>query len=75
MISIHVVKYETPEGNSWEYRSATTVDTDTGTAAIRENADRQAAETDPALAFVSHDISQPGSDAAADDDPTDEPTA
>lgn len=69
MINIHVVKYETTEGNTWEYRTATINADEATTQTIRDNADRQAAETDPALAFVSHDINQPANDAA------DEPTA
>lgn len=75
MITIHVVKYETTDANMWEYRTATIHDTDTETAAIRENADRQAAQTDPTLTFVSHDVTQLGTEAAADEEPMDEPTA
>ena len=61
MINIHIVKYATAEGNQWEYRTATITDTEQNTAEIRETADRYAAETDPALAFVTHDVTNAGS--------------
>lgn len=60
MITIHIVKYATQEGNQWEYRTATITDTEQNTAEIRATADRYAVETDPALAFVTHDINSAG---------------
>lgn len=62
MITIHVVTYQTPDGTEWQYRTATLTETARSTDEIRETADRQAAETDPALTFVRHDVTQPGTE-------------
>jgi hypothetical protein len=72
-IYIHRVLYATPEGNEFEYRSATMTNLDKTAAAIRETADRQAAETDPALAFVSHDITEPGIEIPDEQEVTEQP--
>jgi hypothetical protein len=73
VITIHVLKYETPEGNQWEYRTSTITEFERSETAIRETADRQAAETDPALAFVSHETTQPADPDAAVNQPPVEP--
>jgi hypothetical protein len=73
-INIHRVTYRTLDGAvEWQYRAATITDSDNATEAIRETADRQAAETDPALAFFSHTINEPMQEPAAVE--PEEPTA
>lgn len=68
---IHRVTYQTPDGaREWTYATATITEPETATAAIRETADRQAAETDPALEFVSHSVTDPHADDAAPEEPT-----
>lgn len=68
---IHRVTYQTPDGaREWTYATATITDPETATVTIRETADRQAAETDAALEFVSHTVTDPHADEPAVEEPT-----